>query len=88
MVVRAAGVAHGQSVTRTWTLVARDDDGPQVPTLAAAAALRALVEGRVAPGARLVDEVLPLDAIMKEAAPYRIETRLSGDDVASLPVAA
>ena len=88
MVVRAQGVAHGRSVARSWTLVARDDDGPQVPTLAAAAALRALVEGRVAPGARLADEALTLDAIMAEARPYRIETRLDGDDVAAPALAA
>ena len=60
----------------TWTLLARRGDGPQVPTLAAAAALRALARGELAPGARLADEVLALDAIEAEMTPHAIETRI------------
>ena len=69
----------------TWTLVARRDHGPQVPTLAAAAALRALARGDLAPGARLADEALSLDRIEAEAQPYDIETRIEVEPCGSQP---
>ena len=81
MILTAAGLRAGPDGRETpcgasWTLVARRGDGPQVPTLAAAAALRALARGDLAPGARLADEDLPLDWIEAEMAPYAIETRV------------
>ena len=72
MVVRARGMREGRRVEARWTLVAERGDGLQVPTLPAAAALRALAEGRIAPGARLADEVLTPADIEREARPYAI----------------
>ena len=68
--------ARGRAVRASWSLVATHDDGPQVPALAAAAAVRALLTDEIDPGARLADEVLALETILAEAAPYRIATRV------------
>lgn len=57
-----------------WSLLAENDDGPQVPTLAAAAAVRALLADEIAPGARSAAEALDLAAIEAEMAPYAIST--------------
>ena len=77
---RAVAPSGAQAPCRaTWTLLARRDHGPQVPTLAAAAALRALARGELAPGARLADEDLSLARIEAEMSPYAIETRVEAD---------
>lgn len=57
-----------------WSLLAQNDDGPQVPTLAAAAAVRGLLADAFAPGARSAAEALDLAAIEAEMAPYAIST--------------
>lgn len=57
-----------------WALLAEDDDGPQVPTLPAAAAVRALLAGTLEPGARSAAEALDLAAIEAEMAPYALTT--------------
>ncbi|HEV2513259.1 SDR family oxidoreductase [Bosea sp. (in: a-proteobacteria)] len=57
-----------------WSLLAENDDGPQVPTLAAAAAVRALLGNAIAPGARSAAEALDLAMIEAEMAPYAIST--------------
>ena len=73
MVVMAEGRdASGARMSARWTLIAREGDGPQIPTLPAAAALRALARGAVAPGARIADEVLDRAAIEAEMRPYAI----------------
>jgi hypothetical protein len=58
-----------------WSLLAERGDGPHVPTLPAAAALRALLDGRLAPGARSAAGSLTLAEIEAEMAPYAITTR-------------
>ncbi len=74
MLVLAQGIdGDGRLVRARWSLVARDGDGPVIPSLPALAMLRALEAGRVAPGAG-VAEVLDLDAIAAEFAPWRIST--------------
>lgn len=57
-----------------WSLLAENDDGPQVPTLAAAAVVRALLADEIAPGARSAAEALDLAAIEAEMAHYAIST--------------
>ena len=80
MVVRASGIdADGRRTNAEWTLLAVDGSGPQVPVLAAAAALGSIARGRVPPGARLADEACALDTIMAEAAPYPITARIERD---------
>ncbi|MBO9711480.1 SDR family oxidoreductase [Sphingomonas sp.] len=52
MHVTLVGRAGGRDVERRWTLVARNGDGPEIPTLAAQLLAEAILAGRVAPGAR------------------------------------
>lgn len=59
-----------------WSLLAERGDGPQVPTLAAAAALRALLDGTLEPGARPAAGAVPLGRIEAEMAPYAITTQI------------
>jgi hypothetical protein len=66
--------AKGRPRRAYWSLLAENDDGPQVPTLAAAAAVRALLADGIAPGARSAAEALDLAAIEAEMAPYAIST--------------
>lgn len=61
MVVRVFGIMDGQRVERRWTLVARDGDGPEIPTLAAAILAARVLAGNLPPGARDAGEQLTLD---------------------------
>ncbi|WP_216352914.1 SDR family oxidoreductase [Sphingomonas sp. LM7] len=45
---------------RRWTLIAREGDGPEIPTLAAALLAEEILAGRVAPGARDAGGLLTL----------------------------
>lgn len=75
MRVAIAGIdAKGRPRRAYWSLLAENDDGPQVPTLAAAAAVRGLLTDAIAPGARSAAEALDLAAIEAEMAPYAIST--------------
>lgn len=75
MRVAIAGIdSKGRPRRAYWSLLAENDDGPQVPTLAAAAAVRALLADAISPGARSAAEALDLAAIEAEMAPYAIST--------------
>lgn len=72
MLVAAQGIdAAGCLVRARWWLVARDGDGPVIPSLPALALLRALDRGRIAPGAGLAS-VLDLESFAAEFVPWRI----------------
>ncbi len=73
MSVEATGTDDaGRPVRGLWSLVAEGGDGPSVPTLPVLAALRALVAGRLPPGARVCAGVLTLTEIEAEFAGRRI----------------
>eukprot|EP01042_Synura_sphagnicola_P011667 gene11667-14880_t len=75
MRVAISGIdAKGRPRRAYWSLLAENDDGPQVPTLAAAAAVRALLADGITPGARSAAEALDLAAIEAEMTPYAIGT--------------
>lgn len=76
MLVRVTGL-DDQTLLRhsRWSLLAERGDGPQVPTLGAAAALRALLGGALEPGARPAAGAIPLGRIEAEMAPYAITTQ-------------
>jgi hypothetical protein len=75
MRVAIAGIdAKGRPRRAYWSLLAENDDGPQVPVLAAAAAVRALLTDSITPGARSAAEALDLAAIEAEMTPYAIST--------------
>ena len=68
-------VGNGHANERRWFLVATDGDGPYVPTLAAAAMVRAIMDGRtVARGAMSCVGLLPLDHILAEGEGLAIRT--------------
>lgn len=75
MRVAISGIdAKGRPRRAYWSLLAENDDGPQVPTLAAAAAARALLADAIAPGARPAAEALDLATIEAEMTSYAIGT--------------
>jgi hypothetical protein len=81
MHVRVRGVARGQRVQRTWTLLAERGDGPQIPaTPAALLAKKLLGVAGYSPvsacGARPCTGLLALDEIMRELAALAIRARL------------
>lgn len=69
MHVEVDGLARdGGAITRRWVLVARDNHGPYVPTLAAVALVRqALEPGALRPGASACVGLVSLAAIEREA---------------------
>lgn len=75
MQVSVAGLdATGTPVQATWTLIARQDHGPNVPILPAAAAARAILDNRVLPGANLAIIAVDLDDILAQSKGYEITT--------------
>ncbi|MDB5703658.1 MAG: hypothetical protein JWN66_774, partial [Sphingomonas bacterium] len=60
MSVRLAGEADGGFVERSWTLIAQDGDGPEIPTLAAVLLAEEVLAGRVPAGARDAGQLLSL----------------------------
>jgi hypothetical protein len=77
MLVAVAGLDEAGDLRHArWSLLAERDHGPQAPTLAAAAAVRAIRERLLAPGARSAAGALPLARIEAEMAPYAISTEI------------
>lgn len=76
MMVAVTGLdTEGRPRRANWSLLAVKGDGPQVPTLPAAAAVRSLLAGGTAPGARPAAGTLSLEAIEAEMKPYAIDTQ-------------
>ncbi|WP_374544883.1 saccharopine dehydrogenase NADP-binding domain-containing protein [Rhodoblastus sp.] len=76
MVVRVSGLDdNGAPTSMQWSLLAENDDGPNVPTLAAVATTRALLSSRIKPGARPCVGVVTLAEIEREMANFAISTR-------------
>jgi hypothetical protein len=76
MVVRVSGLdAEVAPAKVQWSLLAKNDDGPYTPTLAAVAAVRALLDGRIEPGARPCVGVLKLAEIEREMSNFSIARR-------------
>lgn len=46
MVVRARGRAAGEDIEISWHMLAEEDDGPYIPSMASAAVIRRLLDGR------------------------------------------
>ncbi|KQW83145.1 SDR family oxidoreductase [Brevundimonas sp. Root1279] len=75
MRVEAYGVnGEGRAARSNWRLVAQPGEGPVTPTLPALAAIRAILAGQVAAGARACVGVLPLEAIAEEMRPHGLAT--------------
>ncbi|MGB5214857.1 MAG: DUF4166 domain-containing protein [Anderseniella sp.] len=65
---------QGKFAKACYSLVAKQGHGPNVPVLPAAAAVKAVLRGRIEPGAQLAERALSLPEIEAEMAPYSIET--------------
>jgi len=77
MLVSATGLdGAGKLRLARWSLLAEKGDGPQVPTLAAAAAVRAVLDGSLATGARSAGGALSLSRIEAEMKPYALSTQI------------
>ncbi len=61
MAMTMKGWSDGRPVTKRWTIVAEQGDGPEIPTLAGELLAEDLLAGRVAPGARHGAGLLSLD---------------------------
>ncbi len=77
MIVRATGLDdNGKFVLGEWKLIAKNGDGPNVPVMAAAAAIGALLKSELATGAQACINTLPLASIEHEMKNYQIETSI------------
>ncbi|MEM9104589.1 MAG: saccharopine dehydrogenase NADP-binding domain-containing protein [Pseudomonadota bacterium] len=78
MVVKISGRdKNGRVCDRQWSLLARQGHGPVVPIMAAAALAKKLARDQLTPGAGLACDVLLLEEIEAEMAPYAISTNIS-----------
>ncbi len=84
MLVSATGLdGAGKLRQARWSLLAEKGDGPQVPTLAAAAAVRAIRDGSLVPGARSAGGALRLSRIEAEMRPYALSTGIESVEYGS-----
>lgn len=75
MLVRLGGLdADGVMTEATWSLVAHQDHGPNIPILPAAATIRKLLSGSANQGADFAHAVLSLADIQSEMQAYDIRT--------------
>lgn len=73
MQVEISGIdASGHQAHAKWSLLAKQDHGPFIPVLPAAATLRRLLENSIPAGARTADQALRLEDIQNEWLPYDI----------------
>ncbi|WP_299726498.1 DUF4166 domain-containing protein [uncultured Tateyamaria sp.] len=78
MLVDICGLnADGVMTQATWSLVARQDHGPYIPILPAAAAIRKLLSCTVGAGAGFAHSALSLEDILQEMQAYDIKTATS-----------
>lgn len=76
MIVDVKGLdADGKLRRVLWSLLAIQDDGPFVPVMPAAAAIRLLLQGQYEPGAYIGSQYLTLEAIKSEMVTHSITTR-------------
>ena len=88
MFVRVAGLdGEGRPVARSWNLIAEGDDGPFIPSMAAAAIILGLLEGhRPRCGARTAAGAVTLADYQSIFATKRITTGIRDELPASAPV--
>ncbi len=76
MLVDISGVgADGRHLRAKWSLIARNDHGPNIPILPAAAMLQKLIEEPCPAGAAMAHEHLTLDNVLAQMADYDITTQ-------------
>lgn len=76
MMVEISGLDPNDTPIQTnWSLIARNDHGPNIPILPAAAALQKLLQGKVQSGATLAHDHLELPDILAQMTRYDIATQ-------------
>lgn len=65
----------GVPICAKWSLLAKNDHGPYIPILPAAACLKKLMGLELENGAGLAAEHLSLDSILEQMEPYAISTQ-------------
>lgn len=87
MQVHLRGRGHdGEALALTWTLVARDGDGPQIPATASVLLARKLARGELAgSGATACIDLFTLDEFMQELGGYAIHASLQEQHGSSTP---
>ena len=88
MFVRVAGLdSEGKPVARSWNLIAEGDDGPFIPSMAAAAIILGLLDGRrPRSGARTAAGAVTLADYQRIFATKRIVTGIRDEEPASAAV--
>ena len=82
MLVQVTGLnADGQFIQAKWSLVAKNDDGPFIPILPAAAELRCLLEGNGSAGASIAHKQITLADILMQMETYDITTAIDANVV-------
>ncbi|MCD9007047.1 saccharopine dehydrogenase NADP-binding domain-containing protein [Luteimonas sp. XNQY3] len=89
MVVRIEGLdADGHPATRAWHIAADNDDGPEIPCMAAILLARMLASGAdIAAGAHTAAGLLPLDAFAPEFARWGMVTDVDDETSGAVPAA-
>lgn len=100
MTVSLFGLAEGRRVERSWTLLADNDHGREIPCLAVPPLLAKIEQGRIGAGARDADGLLDLDAfgadldaldvsheMQERALSDPLYAQIMGDGFAGLPAA-
>jgi NAD(P)-dependent dehydrogenase (short-subunit alcohol dehydrogenase family) len=82
MEVRLRGQRGSKLVERSWTLIAEDFDGPEIPTMAAALLADDIAAGKIGPGARTGAGLLALERFEPAFAPLAIECETTEEEEA------
>ncbi|MBN8431866.1 saccharopine dehydrogenase NADP-binding domain-containing protein [Microbulbifer salipaludis] len=81
MLIEVSGELDGRRAQARWQILGLNGDGPWIPAAPAAAMARKLIHSaRVAPGARPCWQLLSLDEILRELAPYSVVTSVELPD--------
>lgn len=76
MIILTSGLdSNGNKITARWSLLATHGDGPFIPILPMAAAIKKLLAGQIKTGAMIADEALTREDIEAEMAHHHITTQ-------------
>jgi saccharopine dehydrogenase-like NADP-dependent oxidoreductase len=79
LVIGVTGLdAKGQWTEATWSLLAQKGNGPHVPILPIVAAVKMLLEAKLAPGARMITGEIPLQNVTDLFPALSIEVQSTG----------
>lgn len=74
--------ANGTATQSQWSLIARQNHGPFIPILPAAAVIQKLMSEVIEPGARIAHSAVTLPDILREMRAYDIQTETASSQMA------